>query len=809
MRAALFFCPVALLVSTAFASAQSSPSRFYQDLSKSVKVLQGNMYLNLNAGTWKTKLPAGGPPLVVRIAPNTLVQTTVDYQAGVLNSASMTFQPAIHIWIKDPHNGFSGAVDSISFDNLGDATPHFVLPLDNGATANPNLVQSLSRGLRLDRSPSGILLGNPFSSLGPTQPCSNTNATTCGDAAPLITEVRFEKLDDTHPGLHVELNAGSTLHFSSKDAGGKTFDNTVKLANGSSFTFSQIDYTTDNRVLFARLDDFKVNVDSGILNTKDVSLVLSPGSILQFQQVDLNKNGAVASIDARSGSLDALVGTGSSINLSTGVPNSSSIIFANNSKIDLQGFSLGIDDSRKTMFSVGGGSTLSAQVASGRIGVGSTGFLSLAGGTLNGNLVGTWDSAAEDGPQAILDISLLEVQVDGGVLDLNQDSHVKIVSGNLKAHDLTFRGSEFSGLVGTVPTLNLVIQEGSRLGIPGGLQVVTGSGVATLTAATPADPLVFSVGSNFPTGMVTLALPFTELRDSKLDTFLVRNGSIKLNIANRSNGSIDGKDGSFQGTGVFSSKDLALTAHFVVSQLSVAKDPGKTPVIQGTFTGSMDKVDIVYSSTPIYHTPGHDKLRIYPVTVELKMLSDLTLPASLLQFDATGFSLTSLTHGTVDIPLSAQLIVPTGCGEHQQPDDNNDFPDGCAQHGPDEDKQRQEVVTDTFEDFRAHIYVIAATYQATATLHVLANSSTISVALDSLHTDNPIGWAKDGIDLNKLLPIIGSIVGTVFAGPAGTPLGIAAGLVAGGDLDNMVTARINAVILEKTQGLQGSWRFQL
>ena len=85
----------------------------------------------------------------------------------------------------------------------------------------------------------------------------------------------------------------------------------------------------------------------------------------------------------------------------------------------------------------------------------------------------------------------------------------------------------------------------------------------------------------------------------------------------------------------------------------------------------------------------------------------------------------------------------------------------------------------------------------------------MSVSLDSIKLDHAIGWDKDGCSAQGLLAVLTGAVATILTGPGGIAIGIAAGYVVGGDIDNLITTRINAVIIEKIQGLQGSWRFQL
>lgn len=778
-----------------------SPIRLYKDLAASVQVAQGTMILNVSEGFWKTRLPSG-ETVILRFAPGTKITSTFDYSSGILQNATLTINPAVHLWIKqNARAGFSASLDSIAYDGLGDPTPH--LTSDHPGTDDPNLVSKLERGLRLDRSAAAMLEGRPWNSLAPAQPCTDAGAANCSPAKPYITEVRFEKLDDAHPGLHVELKDGSTIHFSVANGAGSVFDNVLTVTGSSMLTFSQIDYTTDNQRLLAQIDDFDVQVQNGVVNSKDVGLVLQSGSRLTFQNVSLTKQGTVSTVGATSGHLTCTVAAGSRVNLTTGVLNPSDLVFAAGSQLNLTGFSLGISDTHKTDIMIGGGSQLTVQLASARLGFGTDGFLSVGSGALNAIVDGDWDSSAIDGPRADLRITLVDATLDGGIFDLNADSHLKLTSGSLKATNLEFKGFQFSGFSGTVSHLSVALSEGDTFGVPGGLQITTGPG-ATLVAATPEDPLVFTPGAAFPTGLASMHLPFSRFVNSKIPSFALKDGVADIKLANRQDGTIVGSDGTVQGAAVMIAGNVQIGTTFNITNLSVFKSPGKTPVVRGDFTGSLGSIDMTYTSSPIYHTPGHDNLRIYPLTAEMKVAGSTAIPPSKIVFDDSGLALTSAGGGSINIPLRGQLIVPPGRGEHQQPDDDDSTADGT--HGPDQDQHRQEIVTDTFV-CRIHLYAIADTYNITAQLNLSAHNGVVTLAATNFVTDRAVGFDRDGCD-GAIASVIGAIAGTLFAGPLGGALGAAVGFVAGGDLNNMIDSRIKAVIAEKIQGLQVSWHFQ-
>src|SRR5207253_3024382 len=116
------------------------------------------------------------------------------------------------------------------------------------------------------------------------------------------------------PGVSVVFAENATLRFSSRNTTSTTlttFDNALVLRDGSTVVISQFDYFVGDKSIFGVLDNFDLTVNSGVLNTRDMALNLTPGSRLQFSHVQFQRNGNSASIDAQSGQLTATVGRGS------------------------------------------------------------------------------------------------------------------------------------------------------------------------------------------------------------------------------------------------------------------------------------------------------------------------------------------------------------------------------------------------------------------------------------------------------------------------------------------------------------------
>jgi hypothetical protein len=783
------------------AGSASSVKQFYSTMVSGIKSLKANVLLNLTAGSLKTKVT--GQTILWRIDEGTVLNVTVDYETGVLQSASIRVSPPLHVWVMG-NKGFSASLDSITYNGAGDPNPHFTL--DNVPTYDPNKIEFVKRALRLGRAPSDLLTGQPFRLMGPATKC-DAAGNNCGDNIPFITEVRLETENDATPGFSAVFSENATLRFSTKGASLTTFDNVIVVRDGSSVLISQLDYFVDDRSVFGVLDNFDVTVNSGVLNTKDMALTLSPGSRLQFSHVQFQKSGASSSIDAQSGQLAASVGRGSRINLQT-TGNTSNLVLDDGSQLNLLGFGVSVDDQRHTAFYLGGGSNLRVKVASARFGIGKSDFFSLSTGDVAAQLQGAWDSSSVDGVSSTLGISSLQAQLDGGELDVNESSHLKLASGAIQSDGLELKSFSLSGLTGAFKRFDAQLAEDSRFGLPGSVQITTAAG-ASLSAADPSDMLTFDPGAPYPHGHLTVALPFKRLTDSEVPNFSLRDGRADFTIARAADGSLSGQNGAIRGTAVLQAMNLTQTVHFDMYSLAVNRPVGKGTTVTGKVKGSIDPgLSLTVTSDPIFHTPDHDNQRIYPITASFTIPAVIPIPEANVSFANGRLNLSVPDGGPIVLTPAINVTIPPGRGEHQQPDDRDDTADGT--HGPDEDHHRQEVFTDTFAlGCRTHIYAIADTYSVSGKLEFLVQNGVVTLTISQFQPDRNLAFDRDGCSVEEFLGVLGAVVGTVFGGPAGTVIGGIVGLSEGSSLDQKINALIENGIVKALYNTRKSWRFNL
>src|SRR5215471_15027433 len=108
----------------ALAQPTDSVSQFYRSLVGGIKSLKANVLLNMTAGYLKTRV--AGQTVLWGVSDDTILTVTVEYEAGVLKSASVKVSPPVHVWVMGNWD-FSASIDSIEYDQYGDANPHFIL----------------------------------------------------------------------------------------------------------------------------------------------------------------------------------------------------------------------------------------------------------------------------------------------------------------------------------------------------------------------------------------------------------------------------------------------------------------------------------------------------------------------------------------------------------------------------------------------------------------------------------------------------------------------------------------------------------
>src|SRR5260370_14033744 len=134
----------------------STPADLYKSLASAIATARGTILLNFRAGLWRSSID--GHTVQWNIDDNTRAQITFDYESAALKSASITFQPAIHVYVKSGSKGFSAAVRSITYDNFGDVA-NYDVKYDTPNANDPNAINSFRKTLRLSTAPQDVFTG--------------------------------------------------------------------------------------------------------------------------------------------------------------------------------------------------------------------------------------------------------------------------------------------------------------------------------------------------------------------------------------------------------------------------------------------------------------------------------------------------------------------------------------------------------------------------------------------------------------------------------------------------------------------------
>src|SRR6185369_13275689 len=145
------------------------------------------------------------------------------------------------------------------------------------------------------------------------------------------------------------------------------------------------------------------------------------------------------------------------------------------------------------------------------------------------------------------------------------------------------------------------------------------------------------------------------------------------------------------GVAVVVASTLSAPVDVLINNVSLQKPKNGPFSLSGTFSGTVRSGPSMRFTTDfVKGIPDHDNFRAFPLTLDFSVPSPISLPA-------TNFT---IRDGIIDLPEivlhpSFGVSIPRGLGEHEDSDDPNSA-DGT--HGPDEDQNRQEAVTDTFLD---------------------------------------------------------------------------------------------------------------
>jgi hypothetical protein len=140
------------------------------------------------------------------------------------------------------------------------------------------------------------------------------------------------------------------------------------------------------------------------------------------------------------------------------------------------------------------------------------------------------------------------------------------------------------------------------------------------------------------------------------------------------------------------------------------------------------------------------------------------------------------------------LEVPPGHGEYKDKDHPENGTDGP---GDDELKNAQEVVRDKYLMSVVHAYALPDSYPISITIDVAWDASGLVVTASRVHTDKAPRWKKDGGDL----PLLGTLIGSIFAPGIGTIIGYDLGSKG----ESWLRVRLDSEIAKKISGYSKSW----
>jgi hypothetical protein len=763
----------------------SNAALFYQSLANAIDSAAGDIFLNLNPGRWQTIF--AGKPYIWVIPNNCIMEIQFQYVGGVLQSATVTFTPPVQVVLPDGAGTIT--VNALIYNQLGDVT-------GSDITTNPPEVDAIAmtranRVLAMQRNPKSVFVGLPLQGFTSVTRVDATNQPIEGSGS-IVARVRFEKTEGL-PGLKVTFRNGALIKFSDSSIPGSPYNNNIVVGTGSGFEFNEIDYTVDESILFGSLANFNAAVNSGMFSSTDFLFQLRSGSQLQFSNIDFSRdNAGVVSIDATFGTLSASLGGGSRINLSTGpVGTTSTMVFDDGSQVSLIGYRLKLGASAVRV-EVSGGSSLNVQVHSGRLALKGNDFLGFESGKMNANFNGTWDS--QEGITVNVHCDLFTVTGADGEIAFTADTRLLLNNGTLDSSAMVYQTGV--GCTVNFDRFAFNIGENSLVGFGNGLQLTAAAG-GSFVGASPGTPFQIAPAQQFPMGNFSLILPFKKLYNAKSPTFSLQNGSATLNVISNGDGSASAENCSFSGTMIFTTADLSAMAQIQLRNISLSVSANGAFTLQGNVAGSIPANQSITIVTPYTKTDG---FYYFPVTLVVTIANDLIIPQ-------TSFSMTDavVTLDQIRLQPSFKVQIPPGLGEHEDKDDPNS---ANGEHGPDEDKRRQEVLQKT-TGLTIHIYLVSAGYDITSQFTIEITNNVLSVDLQQMRlaVGEVVAYSMDGGDFGVLGAIAGAIVGTVLLGdPA---LGAITGAVAGEDFNQALNDFIATYIAQKITTEQFSWRSQI
>lgn len=412
-------------------------------------------------------------------------------------------------------------------------------------------------------------------------------------------------------------------------------------------------------------------------------------------------------------------------------------------------------------------------------------------------LKGEWPVGKQ--PTVTGEISRLEATIAGGLLNLNDESPLKLTGGNIEATGLKVDSNANRVVSGPINRLIVDIGRDSRFFVPGGAQLTANDSPKALEAIDTQAPLTIPATGRPFHGAFTLRL---NLQNAKFEGLKLTGGSAELPLVVKQDGSLHGSHISLEAQTEVNGPGGAVALGAQLREGVLDWIPGQPPTMTAQLTArNLSTIKIPVETPHVNGIPDHDDFRIFKFRAVLNVNPfDIKSKAT---FVGRRFSFES---PEIDIPVT--IVVPEGSGEHPN---SSVFEEGNGGGPNDLAKRSQEIFTDTFTACRLHVYITPQNISITPRIKIKFDGQTMTVDLVKLEMLNAPQWIDDGCT-GILKAIIAGLAFVVTTAVTGNPvIGAAAGvgaLAKADDLLDHMRANVNVKLVEWVQSRSGSWSFK-
>ena len=538
---------------------------------------------------------------------------------------------------------------------------------------------------------------------------------------------------------------------------------------------------------------------SGHLNSGATDLLIGSGTRLTFGLIDFSYGNGSGTIGQAfsNGTLEGAFSRGTTIAMSSGVANPTQFVLDDASEVTLAGVELSVVNQKVTKLAFHNESSLKLNILDG--------CLALAGQSMvhieNAKLVATITNAEwapGQKPNVSGTINFLSINVNSGILAISPGCVAHIVTGRLKATDLTLNSLQTPIITGPLSVVSCEIAADDRLIITDQLGLTTAAG----SRIEANNSLSVVSGASYLIGTAVIDAHFRDFGTAD-KSFSICEGSLHLPLQVSSGGVVTSPyTQSSGGVAMVADRDCftiqasrliaALPSGGVTNakvQATVGITNGKIlpgSSVEALWSASIDSfvISTVVPAT-LQKPKGDDNdARLFPVRVQAALSVAATarhaFSASPLKFSGGKIST------NVAFPLDIVVTIPPGAGEYRDRDDVSKGGKG----GGDEYSHSQEVWRDKFGFSTYHFYLMPRDYTFSCNIKLINEGSALNFGMSDMSTTDPFNeheaWCTDGGGLNS---IITALAGSLFG-----PLGAACGYIAVEKVEDLAKTHVPEMI---------------